>query len=191
MNKSDSRSRRQPLLASHGRPWTPAHLRACRKERSSRIQELRWTHRTLPEHVKGNLSPLELQFFRGYDRLLNKHMRSGKGGVGLDLTADPTPPDAPWGQVRQAGTCCRTGLLSFGKLMHFPASWEAGIYTSQPLLLSPLPSAPHPLRPIPTRSGVSRCGCCATTARWSSPAARFHWSAASHTGYSGTRCTRC
>lgn len=42
------------------------------KERLDRIQELRWTHRSLPEHVKSNLSPLELQYFRQYDKLLNK-----------------------------------------------------------------------------------------------------------------------
>ncbi|PSC74268.1 DNA replication complex GINS PSF1 [Micractinium conductrix] len=69
------------------------------KERVDRIQELRWTHRTLPEHVKANLSPLEQQYFRQYDQLLNRYMRSGRG-VGLDLTADPTPPDDPYVQVR-------------------------------------------------------------------------------------------
>ena len=55
------------------------------KERIDRIQELRWTHRTLPEHVKANLSPLELQYFRSYDKLLNKYMRSGGRGVGLPV----------------------------------------------------------------------------------------------------------
>lgn len=70
------------------------------KERVDRIQELRWTHRTLPEHVKANLSPLELQYFRSYDKLLNKYCRTGGGGVGLDLTADPTPPEDPYVQVR-------------------------------------------------------------------------------------------
>ena len=63
-----------------------------------RIQELRWTHRSLPEHVKANLSPLEAQYFRQYDKLLNRYMRSGQG-VGLDLTADPAPPDDPYVQV--------------------------------------------------------------------------------------------
>lgn len=55
--------------------------------REEKIRELRWTHRTLPQHVKSNLSPPELQYFRSYDQLLNKYMRSGRGGVGLDLTA--------------------------------------------------------------------------------------------------------
>lgn len=41
----------------------PAAL-LCSKERAERIQELRWTHRSLPEHVKANLSPLEQQYFR-------------------------------------------------------------------------------------------------------------------------------
>jgi hypothetical protein len=71
----------------------------CSKERVDRVQELRWTHRTLPEHVKANLNPLELQYFRSYDKLLNKYCRTGGGGVGLDLTADPIPPDDPYVQV--------------------------------------------------------------------------------------------
>ena len=76
------------------------HACARSKERLDRIQELRWTHRALPDHAKANLSPLELQYFRSYDKLLNKYMRSGRGGVGLDLTADPTPPDDPYVQAR-------------------------------------------------------------------------------------------
>eukprot|EP00887_Chlorella_sp_A99_P003991 scaffold11.g3991.t1 len=76
------------------------------KERAERIRELRWMHRTLPEHVKVNLSPQELSFFKarsgglGYDRLLSRYMRSGRGGIGLDLTADPVPPEDPCVQVR-------------------------------------------------------------------------------------------
>jgi hypothetical protein len=50
--------------------------------------------------VKANLSPLELQYFRSYDKLLNKYCRTGGGGVGLDLTADPAPPDDPYVQVQ-------------------------------------------------------------------------------------------
>lgn len=42
------------------------------KERADRVRELRWSHRSLPDHVRGSLSPLELQLFKGYDRLLNK-----------------------------------------------------------------------------------------------------------------------
>lgn len=61
-------------------------LSLSRKLREEKIKELRWTYRTLPQHVKGNLSPLELQYFKGYDQLLNKYMRSGRGGWGLDLT---------------------------------------------------------------------------------------------------------
>lgn len=70
------------------------------KQRLDRLQELRWSHRTLPAHARASLSPLESQFFKGYDKLLSKYMRSGKAGVGLDLTADPTPPDDPYVQVR-------------------------------------------------------------------------------------------
>lgn len=39
---------------------------------------------------------------RQYDRLLNKYCRSGGQGVGLDLTADPSPPDDPYVQVGAA-----------------------------------------------------------------------------------------
>jgi hypothetical protein len=56
------------------------------KVREQKTQELRWTHRTLPAHVRNNLSPAEQQYFRSYDQLLNKYMRSGRLGVGLDLT---------------------------------------------------------------------------------------------------------
>lgn len=57
------------------------------KERIERLQELRWTQRSLPEHVENNLAVLEIKYFRGYDQLLNRYMRSGRLGVGLDLTA--------------------------------------------------------------------------------------------------------
>ena len=50
----------------------PAPLHPRSKERLDRVQELRWTHRSLPEHVKPNLSTLEHQYFRQYDKLLNK-----------------------------------------------------------------------------------------------------------------------
>lgn len=70
------------------------------KLREEKIKELRWTYRTLPQHVKGNLSPLELQYFKGYDQLLNKYMRSGRGGWGLDLTVDCNPPDDPYVNVK-------------------------------------------------------------------------------------------
>lgn len=46
-------------------PCFPLFAHSARsKERAERIQELRWTHRSLPEHVKSNLSPLEQQYFR-------------------------------------------------------------------------------------------------------------------------------
>lgn len=72
------------LLIFH--PPGPPSL-GCSKLREDKIRELRWTHRTLPQHVKCNLNPLETQYFKSYDQLLNKYMRSGRGGVGLDLTA--------------------------------------------------------------------------------------------------------
>jgi hypothetical protein len=52
---------------------------------------------------------LELQFFRSYDKLINKYCRTGGGGVGLDLTADPTPPDDPYVQVSRCSATRATG----------------------------------------------------------------------------------
>ena len=60
----------------------------CRKRRLDLIQDLRWTHGSLPEHVRDNLTPQELHFFKEYSKILNKYMRSpDMGGIGLDLTA--------------------------------------------------------------------------------------------------------
>jgi hypothetical protein len=97
----------------HDTPTHPLHPRS--KQRTDSIQELRWTHRTPPEHLRANLSPLELQYSRQYDRLLSKYMRSGKGGVGLDLTAVSAAqrsPSYPRGSCRcpaslasQVGSC--------------------------------------------------------------------------------------
>lgn len=76
-------------------------LMAYVKKRIDILRELRWTHGVLPEHVKSNLTPQELQFFKEYSKLLSKYMRSAAlGGVGLDLTADPEPPIDPYIQVR-------------------------------------------------------------------------------------------
>jgi GINS complex subunit 1 len=76
-------------------------LMAYVKKRIDILRELRWTHGVLPEHVKSNLTPQELQFFKEYSKLLSKYMRSSSlGGVGLDLTADPEPPIDPYIQVR-------------------------------------------------------------------------------------------
>ena len=64
------------------------HCDLSRKRRLDLIQDLRWTHGSLPEHVRDNLTPQELHFFKEYSKLLNKYMRSpDMGGVGLDLTA--------------------------------------------------------------------------------------------------------
>lgn len=76
-------------------------LMAYVKKRIDILRELRWTHGVLPEHVKSNLTPQELHFFKEYSKLLSKYMRSTSlGGVGLDLTADPEPPNDPYIQVR-------------------------------------------------------------------------------------------
>lgn len=82
--------RQSPLFIVLGNSkcfYNSSHPICCRRERTDRLQEFRWTHRSLPAHVQNNLSPLELQYFAGYDQLLNKYMRSGRLGVGLDLTA--------------------------------------------------------------------------------------------------------
>lgn len=58
------------------------------KRRIDMLHELRWAQGTLPDHVKANLTPQELEFSRAYSRLLGGYMRSEElGGVGLDLTA--------------------------------------------------------------------------------------------------------
>jgi GINS complex subunit 1 len=75
-------------------------LFAYTKQRLDKLQELRWNQRTLPDHISTSLSPLESTFSKGYDKLLTRYMRTGRQGVGLDLTADPTPPDDPYVQVR-------------------------------------------------------------------------------------------
>ena len=60
----------------------------CSKRRLDLLQDLRWSHGSLPEHVKSNITPQELEFSKAYSRLLGKYMRSRElGGVGLDLTA--------------------------------------------------------------------------------------------------------
>ena len=76
-------------------------LMAYVKKRIDILRELRWTHGVLPEQVKSNLTPQEQHFFKEYSKLLSKYMRStSMGCVGLDLTADPEPPNDPYIQVR-------------------------------------------------------------------------------------------
>ncbi|KDD76010.1 hypothetical protein H632_c398p2 [Helicosporidium sp. ATCC 50920] len=70
------------------------------KHRLDRIEDLRWTQRNLSEYTRANLSSAEIEYFKSYDKLLNQYFRSGSRGVGLDLTADPMPPDDPFVQVR-------------------------------------------------------------------------------------------
>lgn len=41
-------------------------------ERLKRLKRIRWTSRQLPEEVAKNLSPEEVDFFKGYDRCLSK-----------------------------------------------------------------------------------------------------------------------
>lgn len=76
-------------------------LMAYVKRRIDILRELRWTHGILPEQVKSNVTPQEQHFFKEYSKLLSKYMRAtAMGGVGLDLTADPEPPNDPYIQVR-------------------------------------------------------------------------------------------
>ena len=169
------------------------------KERIDRIQELRWTHRTLPEHVKANLSLLELQYFRSYDKLLNKYMRSGGRGVGLDLTADPMPPDDPYVQVGGEegvgeGHTSTGGAAGQGAAQLAPPACVACLLAAPQSPQSPqllLTSARSPLSsPTVPPLCLCRCACCATTATSCSPAARSACSAARATGCPATRCTR-
>ncbi|DBA93529.1 hypothetical protein WJX82_004864 [Trebouxia sp. C0006] len=74
-------------------------LLAYSQMRLERIKALRWQGRSLPEDVKSSMSTAELQFFKGYDRLLTRYMRPGEG-IGQDLTVDLIPPKDPEIQVR-------------------------------------------------------------------------------------------
>lgn len=69
-------------------------------ERMSRVRALRWEVGTaLPEVVGENMSPSERSFFTQYSALVNKY-QGRRGGVGLNLTLDPTPPRDHKVQVR-------------------------------------------------------------------------------------------
>ena len=69
-------------------------------ERMSRVRALRWEEGTaLPEVVGENMSPSERSFFTHYSALVNKY-QGRRGGVGLNLTLDPTPPRDHKVQVR-------------------------------------------------------------------------------------------
>ena len=64
------------------------YLDQLRKRRLDMLQELRWTHCALPEHVQSNVTPQEIEFFKNYSRNLGIYMRSRDlNGIGLDLTA--------------------------------------------------------------------------------------------------------
>lgn len=73
-------------------------LMAYSQLRLDRIKAFRWQGR-VPESIKNNMSTAELQFFKGYDRLLSRYMRKGEG-IGLDLAVDLVPPKDPEIQVR-------------------------------------------------------------------------------------------
>ena len=64
----------------------PCASHFCRKLRFDAIRQLRWHGRALPPEVKTQLSPLEQQYFKSYDKLLTKYMSKGEDGVGMDLT---------------------------------------------------------------------------------------------------------
>ena len=69
-------------------------------DRMSRVRALRWEVGTaLPEVVGENMSPSERSFFTQYSALVNKY-QGRRGGVGLNLTLDPTPPRDHKVQVR-------------------------------------------------------------------------------------------
>jgi len=65
--------------------------------RAERITRMWWkTGTVLPDGVKANLSPNENVFFEGYDSLMNDYMSK----VGVQLTADQTPPKDLYVEVR-------------------------------------------------------------------------------------------
>ena len=60
-----------------------------RNERMRRVERIRWDYGSvLLDTWKNKMSSSEVDYFKGYNEVLNGYMR----GVGMDLTADLTPP---------------------------------------------------------------------------------------------------
>ncbi|GAX75503.1 hypothetical protein CEUSTIGMA_g2946.t1 [Chlamydomonas eustigma] len=68
-------------------------LLAYMLQRVERLKNIRWSQKALPTSTAINCSPQELEFYKGYDRLLSRYM-SKDNGIGLDLTLDIRPPKA-------------------------------------------------------------------------------------------------
>lgn len=111
-----------------------AYVRA----RLERIEELRWTRRALPPEVSANLTPAEERYFRSYDRLLSKYMRSGRLGVGVDLTADPLPPEDPFVHVRVLRDYGEV-VFSSGKARSMVPKGESELPTARKSAVLPTP----------------------------------------------------
>ncbi|CAL5228002.1 g11057 [Coccomyxa viridis] len=115
------------------------------KERMDRIKRLRWQQRSLPDSIKINLSPQEIQWFSTYSRLLSDYMRRDKG-IGMDLTLDTQPPKAPDMFVRVLQDCGNvafsTGSVTLKKgSTHFLPQAEAD-HLIQEGVLAPSESGP-------------------------------------------------
>ena len=69
-------------------------------ERADRVRALRWEVGTaLPEDLGENLSHSERGYFQQYSALVNRY-QGRRGGVGINITLDPTPPREHKVQVR-------------------------------------------------------------------------------------------
>ena len=77
---------------------------AVRKLRFDAIRELRWHSRALPPELRTQMSPLEQQYFKSYDKLLTKYMSKGEDGVGMDLTLVRALIPA-WRELVRLGFC--------------------------------------------------------------------------------------
>ena len=69
-------------------------------ERADRVRALRWEVGTaLPEDLGESLSHSERGYFQQYSALVNRY-QGRRGGVGINITLDPTPPKEHKVQVR-------------------------------------------------------------------------------------------
>ena len=88
-------------------PWcccvvSRAHNGPRRNQRLLTILDYRWNYGSaLPKGVQDNLSSVEQEFARNYDRLLGSYM----GSLGVDLTSDLQPPKELFVQVRVLRDC--------------------------------------------------------------------------------------
>jgi hypothetical protein len=79
-------------------------LLAYTMARVDRIKYLHWHKHQLPDEVRDNLSPYELDLVRQYDQNLKQYAQTC--GLGMDLTMDEAPPKSTAVQVRAHRSNC-------------------------------------------------------------------------------------